>query len=164
MADKLPRVLGLAELLEIKSPLKGKAAPLVYFSEREFRRLLAGVDELKRPPRRTSSLPTFTPVAGGGVVQSACTSPEGQICLGQWIPAGLKHGSGVFFGCRCRGPEGTPEIDAPTCQLKLDGTSFTCVGECSTGGHVCKLGYWRDISTGTVVLECRCRPRSGKPV
>jgi hypothetical protein len=159
MAEKLPRVLGLAELLATKALPREKPAPLIYFTDREFTRLLKGVDELKRAPRSTFGRPTFIPIGGGGVVQSSCSSPPGQICVGQWIPAGPTHGSGIFFGCRCRPVLDQPPPPPVTCQVKLDEKGFSCVGDCGTTGSTCQLGYWRDPKSGLVTLDCRCRPR-----
>jgi hypothetical protein len=51
VADRRPRVVGLAELLRPRKPLREKPAPLVYFSDKEFARLIKGAAELKRRPR-----------------------------------------------------------------------------------------------------------------
>lgn len=47
MADKLPRILGLEDLLRLERPIREKREPLVYFSDREFTRLLKGVETLQ---------------------------------------------------------------------------------------------------------------------
>jgi hypothetical protein len=158
MADMLPRVVGLAELLRLEKPLREKPAPVVYFTDREFARLLKGVVELKRVPPGAIGMPAFLPWPGGGVVQQSCTSPPGQVCIGQWIPAGPTHGSGVYFGCDCKVIGDGPKPPPPTCRVLLDGERFRCIGECKEGGRACQLGFWRDSKTGMYTLSCRCRP------
>jgi hypothetical protein len=156
MAVKLPRVLGLADLLRLQKPLREKPEPLVYLTDREFGRLLKGADELPLRPRGNASLATFLPWPGGGMVQQSCESPPGQNCVGQWVPAGPRRSGGLYFGCRCHAADGGIEI-VPTCQLLLTSTGFRCVGECTRGG-ACRPGYWRDPNTRRVTLDCRCRP------
>jgi hypothetical protein len=159
MAEKLPRVIGLEELLKIRKPLRERPAPLIYFSDKEFTRLIAGALQLKRrPPSAALPLAMFDLWPGGGVVQSGCESPPGQVCVGQWTPGGRGRGAGVFFGCVCKGIDDGPSIPPlqRPCQLMIDPNSgFKCDGECE--GGVCRLGYYRDTSTGRYVLECRCR-------
>ena len=156
MAEKLPRVLGLAELLALKEPLREKPAPLIYFTDREFQRLLKGAEELTRLPRGTFGRPTFVPT-GGGVVQSSCSSPPGQVCVGQTIFVG-GHGSGIFFDCRCKVINESTPIPPVTCRVLLDEKGFRCVGDCGASARVCRLGYFRDLKTGIFTLDCRCRP------
>lgn len=156
MAERMPRVLGLADLLRLERPLREKPEPLVYFSDPEFARLLKGVDELPRPPRGTAALATFLPWPGGGMVQQGCESPAGQVCTGQWVPAGSGRSAGLYFGCRCRAVEGGIEPVPLACQLLLTASGFQCAGECTRGGS-CVLGYWRDPDTRRVTLDCRCR-------
>jgi hypothetical protein len=156
MPTKLPRVIGLDELLGLRKSLRERPAPLVYFSDREFARLVEGATELKRRPSREVPLAAFEPWPGGGMVQDKCESPEGQICWGQWTVG--PGGGGLYFGCRCRGLEGgpeTPPLQTP-CQLAIDLSSsqFTCVGECKPG-FSCRLGLYEEPS-GRVVLDCRC--------
>lgn len=155
MAGKLPRVLGLADLLRLERPLREKPEPFVYFTDREFSRLLKGADELPRRPRGSASLATFLPWPGGGMVQERCESPPGQSCVGRWLPAGPGRSGGLYFGCRCRAVEGGIE-PVLACQLLLTSTGFQCVGRCTKGG-ACRLGYWRDPNTGRLTLDCRCR-------
>jgi hypothetical protein len=157
MAERLPRVLGLAELLALKEPLREKPAPLIYFTDREFARLLKGVEELERAPRVTFGRPTFVPT-GSGVVQSSCSSPPGQVCVGQTIPSGPDHPGGIFFDCRCKVIDEPTPIPLITCRVLLDEKGFRCVGDCGATGRTCRLGYWRDPKTGIVTLDCRCRP------
>lgn len=153
---KLPRVIGLEELLGLRRSLREKPAPLVYFSDREFARLTSDAVEVKRRPSRATPLAAFDPWPGGGMVQSRCESPPGQICFGQWTVG--PGGGGVYFDCRCRGvPDGPkPPPPRPSCQLTIDTSSsrFACTGECD-GGLGCRLGLYRD-SSGRVVLDCRC--------
>ena len=157
MATKLPRVIGLEELLSLAKPLKERPAPLVYFSDSEFKRLTEGATELKKRPAREVLLPAFDPWSGGGMVQSRCESPPGQICFGQWRPG--PGGGGVYFECVCRATEGggLPPPTQKDCRLLIDTNtqSFTCSGECVFGS--CKLALYRDPNTGRVVLDCRCR-------
>ncbi len=89
MADKRPRVIGLKELLSLRKPLRERPAPLVYFSDKEFARLIKGAVEAKRRPRG-APLATFEPWPAGGMVQSRCESPPGQVCVGRWTPAGRR--------------------------------------------------------------------------
>lgn len=157
MASKRPRVIGLEELLKLRRPLREKPAPLVYFSDKEFARLIKGAVELERRPRRRP-LATFESWPAGGVVQSTCESPPGQACLGQWTPAGPTHGSGVYLGCVCKGiVKGGPKPPLPPCQLLLSPSGgFQCSGNCQVLGQRCRLGVWKDPMTGRFVLECRC--------
>src|SRR5262245_15319259 len=119
MSDQLPRVLGLKELLALKKPVRERPAPLLYFTDAEFKRSLKGALELKRRPANPP-LVSFDPWNGGGVVQSRCESPAGQICFGQWTPAGPGRGGGIYFNCRCRATLQPiePEPRRP-CQLVL---------------------------------------------
>jgi hypothetical protein len=88
------------------------------------------------------------------VVQSKCESPPGQICFGQWTPAGVGRSKGVYFGCRCV-PRATTEPPRRPCELVLDTSgAFKCSGECANGE--CRLAYWRDPNSGRYVLGCRC--------
>ena len=59
MAIERPRVIGLRELLALRKPLREVPAPLVFFTKKEFTRLIAG-----------------------GMVQGKCESPPGQTCFG----------------------------------------------------------------------------------
>ena len=154
MAENRPRVMGLAELLALKKPLREKPSPLVYFTDREFKRMIKGVVELERAPRGLTAMPTFLPWPGGGVVASSCTSPPGQICVGLWTPG--PNGSGVFMGCRCSAVD-SPLPQPVSCQvlLKVDGR-LGCVGDFPNSGKTCKLGFWRDPKTGIYALQCRC--------
>jgi hypothetical protein len=155
MSDRFPRVIGLDELLALEKPLRERPSPLIYFSDRQFARLLTGAIELKRAPRSATGLSKFDGWPGGGMVQSECTNPEGQVCTGQHIPGGRLHPGGVFFDCHCKAGGGvTP---APRCRLLLDKDGFRCVGECEARGSSCRLAYWRDPATRTVTLDCRCR-------
>lgn len=61
MATKLPRVIGLEELLGLRKSVRDVLAPLVYFSDKEFARLTEGATELKRRPGRGASLPALIP-------------------------------------------------------------------------------------------------------
>jgi hypothetical protein len=157
MASKRPRVIGLDELLQLDKPLRESPTPLVYFSDKEFARLIKGAVPLDRRPRGTP-LVAFDPWPGGGVVQSKCESPPGQVCFGRWTPAGEGRGSGVYLGCVCKAIEGgEPPPPPPTpCQLVLrsDG-GFACSGSCQ-GTQECRLGVWRDPKTRQFVLDCRC--------
>jgi hypothetical protein len=156
MASKRPRVLGLEELLDLRKPLRERPAPLVYFSDAEFSRLVEGAVELKRMPRAAMPLARFEPWPGGGIVQQRCESPPGQICVGRWTPAGPGHGSGVFFDCVCQ-PVGEPPPLKRPCRLLLDAKpSFRCDGDCDAGG-TCRLARFRDPKTGATVLDCACR-------
>jgi hypothetical protein len=159
MAEKRPRVIGLEELLNLQEPLRERPAPLVYFSDKEFTRLIKGAEKLKRrPPGDARPLATFDLWPGGGVVQNRCESPPGQVCVGQWTPAGPGHGAGVFFDCVCKGIDDGPTLPPSKrpCQLVINQASgFQCDGECERG--VCRLGYYRDTSIGRYVLDCRCR-------
>jgi hypothetical protein len=156
MATKLPRVIGLKELRGLRKSLRERPAPLVYFSDREFARLVEGATELKRRPARQVPLAAFDPWPGGGMVQGNCESPEGQICYGQWTVG--PGGGGVYFGCRCRGVADGPEPPPSTtpCQLAIDSSPsrFTCVGECKPG-FACRLGLYKEPN-GRIVLDCRC--------
>jgi hypothetical protein len=156
MPTKLPRVIGLEELLSLAKPLKERPAPLVYFSGSEFKRLTEGATELKRRPSRDVLLPAFDQWGGGGMVQSRCESPPGQICFGQWRPG--PGGAGVYFDCVCRPTEGGGPLPSPQkdCKLLIDKNTqrFQCSGDCRFGS--CRLGLYRDPSTGTVMLDCRC--------
>ena len=155
MGDRLPGVVGLKELLALKKPLRERPAPLVYFTDAEFKRLIKGAVELKRRPANPP-LAAFDPWSGGGVVQSRCESPPGQICFGQWTPAGPGRSGGIYFECRCRGTPPAIEPPPPTCQLVLDASgTFQCTGECASTLR-CGLAYWRDPNTGRYVLNCRC--------
>jgi len=158
MASKRPRVIGLDELLNLRKPLREKPAPLVYFSDKEFARLIRGAVELpRRPPG--APLASFEPWPSGGVVQSKCESPKGQVCFGRWTPAGPTHGSGVYLGCVCKAIGGGPELPPPEdpCRLVLSpGRRFQCSGNCQVVGQACRLGVWQDATTGRFVLECRC--------
>src|SRR5262245_29840540 len=115
MADRMPRVVGLKELLALEKPLRESPAPIIYFTEREFKRLIKGAEELERRPRG-SPLVTFDPWPGGGVVQGRCESPVGQVCVGRWIPAGPDRGGGIYFGCTCRGTSTVPPPPPSPCQ------------------------------------------------
>lgn len=161
MADKLPRVIGLADLLRLEKPLREKPEPLVYFSDREFTQLLKRVVELPRRPRGDASLATFMPWPGGGFVQQRCENPPGQICAGQWVPAGPERAGGLYFGCRCRLVDGGI-VPVPACRLVLTATSFECAGECARRAS-CLLGFWRNPETREVTLDCRCRLRELTP-
>jgi len=154
MADNAPRVLGLKQLLGLKKPLRERPAPLVFFTDAEFKRAIRGAIELKRRPAERP-LVAFTPWEGG-LVQDKCESPEGQICFGQWIPAGQGRDAGIYFGCRCRGTS-TPPPPPLRCQLVLDPNGgFKCTGQCSPASQTCQLAFWRDPATGRYVLTCRC--------
>jgi len=142
-------------------PLREKPAPLVYFSSKEFARLIKGAVELERRPR-AAPLAAFDFWPGGAAVQSRCQSPKGQVCFGQWTPAGPTHGSGVYLGCVCKGtaPERTPVPPAP-CQLMISRAGrFQCTGDCQIVDQSCRLGRWTDPTTGRLVLDCRCALRS----
>jgi hypothetical protein len=162
MADRFPRVIGLKELLSLRKPLRERPAPLVYFSDKEFAGLIKGADQLKRrPPSGARPLASFDDWPGGGVVQSQCESPPGQVCVGQWTPAGPGHGGGVFFTCDCKPIDGptTPPLERP-CRLMINPAGgFQCDGECK--GGICRLGYYRDPATERYVLDCRCRVLRG---
>jgi len=153
MATKRPRVLGPNDLLELRRPLREKPAPLIYFTDREFARLIKGAVELSRRPRGPSVL-TFEPWPSGGMVQGECESPPGQICFGRWTPAGPGQGGGVYFECIC-----TPTVDRSPqirCQAYLDTAgTLQCTGSCE-GADQCRLGFWRNRVTHEVVLACRC--------
>jgi hypothetical protein len=153
MASTLPRVIGLEQLLKLRKPLRERPAPLVYFTDREFSRLLDGATELTRRPGKPP-LAAFEPWSGGGMVQSRCESPEGQICYGQWTPG--PAGGGVYFGCRCRLIEGGPSpVPSNPCTLSITPQGrFECVGTCDFG-RSCGLAFYRD-QTGRYVLGCRC--------
>jgi len=153
MATKLPRVIGLEQLLNIRKPLRERPAPLVYFSDREFARLLEGATELKRRPGGRP-LAAFEPWSGGGMVQSRCESPEGQICYGE--VTGGPAGVGTYLGCRCRFIEGDPVPEPPEpCKLIISPQGrFECVGTCEFG-QSCGLTFYRDQS-GRYVVGCRC--------
>jgi hypothetical protein len=156
MASKRPRVLGLEDLLALQKPLKERPSPLVYFSDKEFDGLLEGAVRLKRAPRGGRSFPTFEPWLDGGMVQSKCESPPGQICVGRWTPAGPGHGSGVFFDCRCSPVGGVDPPQLP-CRLRIDSSPrFGCSGGCSPG-EACRLEYFRNPKSGTTILSCECR-------
>jgi len=158
MSDLLPRVIGLDELLALDQPLGERLAPLVYFTDAEFKRALKGAIELDRRPAKPP-LAAFDTWGGGGVVQSSCQSPPGQICFGQWTPAGDGRSAGVYLGCICKGVDGGRTGPTPVrpCQLYIDTSgAFQCSGECATLLQRCRLGYWRDPSTGRYVLDCRC--------
>jgi hypothetical protein len=156
MPTRLPRVLGLDDLLRLRKPLSEKPIPLVYFSDREFARL---VKNAVRFPRRPRGLPliAFEPWPQGGMVQGDCRGgPDGQVCFGRWIPKGSGRSGGIYFGCVCRVIKGPPHpLPLPQCQLVLDVSTgvFECRGPC--GGR-CRLGLWKDPATGTVLLGCRC--------
>jgi hypothetical protein len=155
MSDRLPGIVGLKELLALKKPLRERPAPLVYFTEAEFKRSIKGALELKRRPSNPP-LAAFDPWSGGGVVQSRCESPPGQICFGQWTPAGPGRGSGIYFACKCRRTLTIIEPPSRSCQLVLDASGiFQCTGECAKGSS-CGLGVWRDPNTGRYLLDCRC--------
>jgi hypothetical protein len=154
MPTKLPRVIGLADLLGLEKPLRERPAPVVYFSDAEFKRLTKGAAELKRRPSPGVSLPAFDPWPGGGMVQSRCDSPEGQLCYGLWRPG--PGGGGVYFECVCRPTPGRSPLPTSDCSLQIDKQTrvLTCVGTCRFGS--CSLGLYREGSTGRVVLGCRC--------
>jgi len=155
MPTERPRVIGLRELLRLKKSLRETPAPLVYFSNREWRRLIKGAVELPRRPRG-APLAAFDPWPGGGMVQGKCESPEGQICFGRWTPAGPDHGAGIYFGCVCRATKKTPPPPRVRCQLLLAPTGqLSCAGTCD-GLDLCQLLGWRDPATGRYVLDCRC--------
>jgi hypothetical protein len=157
VAETLPRVIGLAELLGLSKSIREKPAPLVYFTDREFRLMIKGVVELNRAPRGLVDMPTFLPWPGGGVVAASCSSPPGQICVGPWTPAGPGHGSGVFMGCRCRQVNEPLPVPNRACEILLDADGrLNCVGDCGKSGKSCKLGYWRDPKTGIYTMQCRC--------
>ena len=162
MATELPRVIGLKDLLALREQIKEKPAPLVFFSMKEFERLLRGIEPLKRAPKATFGRPSFVPVSGG-MVQSGCDSPPGQVCVGQWVPAGPGHRSGIFFGCRCRPVVAGPSLEPVTCRVRLDEGGFSCAGDCKVSGRRCALGYWKDQATGVYTLDCRCRPLTLRP-
>jgi hypothetical protein len=155
MPKSLPRVIGLVELLKLREPLREKPAPLVYFTDKEFARLIKGATALKRRPRG-APLATFEPWPAGGMVQSKCESPPGQVCFGRWTPAGSTHGAGVYFTCICR-PEKRPLPPAPgTCRLMIGPNGvFQCTGICQQAQR-CHLSAWRDPASGRYVLDCRC--------
>jgi hypothetical protein len=96
------------------------------------------------------------------MVQGRCESPPGQVCFGQWTPAGPGHEAGVFFGCECKGIDNGPVLPPPkrSCELMIDLTQaqprFQCVGNCKSG-QICRLGYYRNPLTGSFALDCRCR-------
>jgi hypothetical protein len=159
MSDRLPRVLGLKELLALKKQLRERPAPLVYFTDAEFKRSIKGAIQLKRRPINPP-LAAFDPWSGGGFVQSSCQSPPGQICFGQWTPAAAGRPAGSYFDCKCKGVLGGPKEPLPRpCQLMLapSGT-FQCTGECPSLLQRCRLGYWRNPASGRYVLDCRCAP------
>src|SRR5215471_17498730 len=153
METKRPRVLGPDDLLKLRRPLREKPAPLVYFSDREFARLIRGAVKLPRRPRGPFAL-TFDPWPSGGMVQGACESPTGQTCYGQWLPG--PGGGGVYFECVCTPTAGSGGSFTPVCQafLAASGT-LQCAGSCE-GAAQCRLGFWRDRATHQVVLGCYC--------
>lgn len=153
MPTKMPRVIGLDDLLALEKPLRERPAPLVYFSDAEFKRLTREATELKRRPSPGVSLPTFEPWPDGGMVPTRCDSPPGQICFGLWRP-GPGRG-GVYFDCVCRAEPGRTPLPTPDCRLQIDKQNrvFSCTGSCRFGA--CSLGLYRD-SSGMVVLGCRC--------
>jgi len=51
MSDRLPRVIGVKELLALDAPLRERPSPLVYFTDAEFKRAIKGAVELNRRPR-----------------------------------------------------------------------------------------------------------------
>lgn len=157
MADTRPRVVGLRELLRLRKPLRERPAPLVYFSAKEFARLIKGAVELERRPRGVP-LAAFDFWPGGGAVLSRCASPKGQICFGQWTPAGPTHGSGVYLGCVCKGIAPERGLTPPEpCRLVINPTGrFQCAGDCQIVSRICRLGRWTDPTTGRLVLDCRC--------
>ena len=155
MAERLPRVIGLAELLQLRQPLRERPAPLVYFSDKEFARLIKGATVLKRRPRGVP-LAAFDPWPTGGMVQSECESPPGQVCFGRWTPAGPRHGAGVYFSCICRPEKRPPPPPPSTCRLMIGPSGvFQCTGSCRELQQ-CQLRGWRDPATGRYVLDCRC--------
>lgn len=160
MPTKLPRVLGLEQLLRLRKTPSERPEPLVYFSDQEFKRLLKSALELDRKPRGPGPRPTFEPWPSGGMVPGKCESPPGQICWGRWTvgPAG----GGLYFGCRCRRADGgIVPLPKQPCTIGIDAETqtFRCIGECAQG-QGCKLGFYRDPQTRIVTLDCRCR-RSG---
>lgn len=158
MSDLLPRVLGLNDLLDINEPLLERPAPLIYFTDAQFKRALKDAVHLDRRPANPP-LAAFDPWGGGGVVQSGCQSPPGQICFGRWTPAGEGRPAGVYLGCICKGLDDGKIKKTPTlrCQLYMDPSgTFQCSGDCGTPVQQCRLGYWLDPSTGRYILDCRC--------
>jgi hypothetical protein len=154
MAAKLPRVIGLKELLSLRKPLRERPAPVAYFSDREFARLIEGATELRRRPG-AAPLAAFEPWSGGGMVQGRCESPEGQICYGQWTPG--PAGGGVYLRCQCRPIDGGPVPPQPRkpCELMISQQGrFQCAGECRFG-RTCGLAFYRHPE-GSVMLGCRC--------
>jgi hypothetical protein len=151
--ERRPRVIGPDDLLALRGPLRERPAPLVYFSDREFARLIKGAVELPRRPRGPSLL-VFEPWPSGGMVQSQCESPPGQVCFGRWTPAGPGRSGGAYFECVCT-PTRKPERTIP-CQAIL-GTNGTlqCAGDCE-GTSECRPGLWKDRPAGEIVLACRC--------
>jgi hypothetical protein len=158
MPSKLPRVLGLDDLLRLRKPLRERPAALVYFTDKEFSRLLGDAVELKWMPRVVAPLARFEPWPDGGMVPERCASPPGFLCAGQWTPAGPEHGSGAFFECRCHKTVVDPDpLPLLPCRLKIDPVKrFTCVGNCQAG-RTCRLAFFRDPNTGVTTLDCRCR-------
>lgn len=157
MADKLPRVIGLDELLSLTKPLRERPAPLIYFTEREFKRMLKGVIALDRPTRGADGVAKFLPWPGGGLVPASCSSPDGQICIGPVTFGGVAgNPTGVIFGCQCHPVDGLPPPFV--CQVVVTKEKrFSCTGKCEKPGHECQIGYWRDPKTGTYTMQCRCK-------
>jgi len=147
--------MGLDDLLALRTPLSEKPTPLVYFTDREFARLIKNAVRLPRRPRGTPVI-AFEPWPQGGMVQGDCRSgPEGQVCFGRWTPKGAGRSGGVYFGCVCRPIKGRrPPPTPPPCQLYLDSSgTLGCGGTCA---GPCQLGLWKDPVSGTVLLGCRC--------
>jgi hypothetical protein len=152
-----PRVIGLADLLALERPLEEEPAPLVYFTDDEFAMLISDAIPLRRPPSKTATmLARFERWPGGGVVQSQCSSPDGQICHGKWIPPGPGRSGGVYFDCRCTIVTADPPLRPLSCQLELTAIRFVCAGECQAG-HRCRLATVSDGQFGPIALWCSCR-------
>jgi hypothetical protein len=132
---------------------------LVYFTNKEFKTLLKGAIESEGPLRAPAMV--FTPVAGG-MVQSGCASPPGQVCVGRWTPPGPGHSGGVYFGCNCKAINGDPSPQ-PVCFMFMDSTgTLRCEGKCTRG--TCTLVSAVDPATGQRRVTCSCRVTLVKPI
>jgi hypothetical protein len=148
-----PVVLGPADLLRLGKLSEVKAPYLVYFTNKEFKTLLKGA--VQSEVRLRAPVMVFTPAAGG-MVQSGCESPPGQVCVGRWTPAGPGHSAGVYFGCNCKVPRGEPTPRPLDCHLFIDASgTLRCEGKCTRGK--CTLLYTKEPASGQYRLTCSCR-------
>ena len=156
MADQRPRVIGLQDLLRLRKRLPEKPAPLVFFTDQEFARLIKGAVELPRRPRG-APLAAFEPLVDRGHGPGQVREPAGADVLWPVDACGTGAGDGVYFGCVCKAIKDGGGPPLPACRPRArprGGRQISVLGQLPGEPAVSPRSLRK--ASGRVVLDCRC--------